>query len=341
MPISSTEYPATSEGGAVVFDGTSIWTAHELANTITLQQFDPASGAELNSYEIATPDDSDTSGHLTFFNGFLWFVGLGLYVSQIDPASGLLVNQYVIDTTPGDTQQTAQGICHDGTFLYVTYNASDSGMNQKCVCIQMDASTGTINWSTIFSGNNNTFGPVFDGTNLWANFGPPGPGVVELSTAGAILNTIPIVTATDLGELIYSAGKITLLSTTERSLYQVDTGTLALTGPFPLPGSRYPLNLQVDASGNIWVLDLDFGGGTTDFDVFNPITTLIGTLVSDLTDTGAGLAFETISNRMWDAGANGTPVMIAMGFGAGPAGGQFFGTFVGIFGAGHIGGGTK
>jgi outer membrane protein assembly factor BamB len=337
--ITGTDYPTTTEGGSVLFDGTSIWTAQQIGNTVTLQQLDPVTGTELNSYAIAVSGNAVSPGAMTFLAGSIWFVGAAAFVEQIDPASGLLLNEFLVDVTAGDTLISARGITSDGAFLYAAYAAEDAAQATFCAAIQMDPSTGALNWTTKYSTSNGAAGPVFDDATLWVDDRTHG-NVVQLSLAGAILHTLPIPGTPNLGPLIVDDGFVTLVSFSDTSLYQVNTATLAITGPFTMPAGRFPLNLVADPLNNIWVVDLDFGTGGVDVDVFHPAGTLVGTLISDLTDTGTGMAYDSSSGRVWLSGATpSNPVMLAMGLAA--AGGVFEGTFAGFTAPGHFGGGTK
>lgn len=344
MPISATEYPADpGTEGACTFDSNNtadIWIGRIVGNTVTLNQIDPATGAVLNSYAIVTLANANGPGAITFMGGLLWYATEDNFLLQIDPATGLLLAQFPIDTTPGDTQASARGVANDGVFLYVSYDAFDGTTFFSAACRMTSA--GAITWVSKFSPTfNGPSNPVVTGDDVWIN-NRFGAQVFRLALAtGAVENTVPIPGAV-LGPMDTQGTALTVLDF-NGFIYQIDTDTAALTGPFPVPNGNFPVSVQYDSSGNIWIVDQDNNTGVYDVLVFNPITAVLDTLITDLTDNAGGLAFDTISNRMWtpalDALSNN--IVLAMGFGAPAGAGGMFGTFVGVFNARHTGGGTK
>ena len=66
MPaITPTYYTASAEGGSNYFDGTYVWTAYQTSTVITIQQFNPVTGAELNSYNITVTGNATGPGGLS------------------------------------------------------------------------------------------------------------------------------------------------------------------------------------------------------------------------------------------------------------------------------------
>jgi len=322
--INITEYPngTAFSGGAVVFDGTYIWSAQLAYPTLTLQKTDPTTGALLNSYAIAVLSNAASPGHLMSFAGSLWFVGSGAYVEQINPATGALLHEYLVDTAVGDTQIVATSITNDGTSLYIGFGAVTSSFaNYTAVC-KMTPATGAIVWSTTFStGSTVPIGSlVLNATSnsLWVACKDL-HAVYSLSLAGAVINTVPISTSTSLGPMITNDGQVTIISYSDTSLYQINTGTLALTGPFAVPDGTFPFGLALDPTGNIWLVTDNFITNVYEVFIFNASMTSIDTAATDLVNGAGFLYWDTISNRMWTPGSNATAnVILAMNLPAPP-----------------------
>jgi Na+-transporting NADH:ubiquinone oxidoreductase subunit NqrE len=314
MPsIIATEYAASGACGSNCFDGTYVWTAHQSGTTLALQQFNPSTGAELNSYTITLTGNATSSGMLIYFSGSLWYQEATAYLAQIDPATGLLLNEFLIDTTGTDTDIAGRGIDTDGTDLYVAYDARDVSMTGFSAACQM-TTAGVINWTTKYTvTTEQAIGPVVDGSFLYVNDGNSG-NVYQLNLSGSVTETIPV--GANLGQMIASSSYLTVLAT-NGNLYQVNLSTFAVTGPFAIPSSHFPFNLVADPSGNIWVLDLSFSPFIFYVDVFSSSCTPIGSVTTNFTNTNAGtLCYDTVSSRVWTNGIDPSLVMLAMGFAA-------------------------
>jgi hypothetical protein len=313
MAITGTYYPATTEGGSECFDGTSVWTAYADANVLTLQQFNPTTGVQLNSYTIAIAGNFIGGGALTFWQGSLWYAEFANYVAQIDPSTGTLINEFQIDSVSGDTEVTAAGVCHSGNVgvIYLAFTGIDSSLNNFVRICQMTLA-GAVNWITQVSTSNGCSGPVFDGTQLW--FADEyGNNLYQVTEAGVLTQTVPM--GTDVVSPAAFSNLVWVADRTGHNLFSVNVNTYTISGPFPIPSSRFPYSCTIDPTGNIWVLDEDFTSSIIYVDVFDQTGTNTGTFATTLTDTGAAMVYESSSQRVWTPGkdALSAPTMLALG----------------------------
>jgi hypothetical protein len=348
MPsITPSEYAVSTaaQPRGCTFDpvGGKIWVSQQAGTTLNLSVLDPVTGTELHTYSHSV--NSGTAGPGVFLGGFLWLTADNNFVIQIDPATGALVNQFTVDTNTGDTGQTATRIATDGTFLYIGFGAADLIPVNYTGVVQM-TTAGAVNWNTRVSSNSaGTDGLAFAGSFIWmSDRGAGTDSVYQINTSGTVTHTVP-VPGTNLGPLIVNATFATVIDY-NGNLWQVNTTTFALAGPYAIPGARFPYNLIEDPSGNIWVLDEDFGPSVFYVDVFNPASAApvtIAELVSDITDSAGYFAYDTVSGRVWTAATSAAPAPIALALllSGAPASGAFPGTITSFWGAGMFGGGAK
>lgn len=312
MPsLTSTYYHAASEGGGCCFDGSNIWTARQNAFVVTIQKF-ATDGTQLGSFTFDSPTSAVSPCSILALNGSLWIVNRSdnnLYQTNL---VGVLLNTFAFDPVVTDTQQSAFGLCSDGIDIYIAYSA-ETNTPQQFIAVCQVTQLGVVNWTNIVNLglSNEIFGPVFDGNNLWVS-GVITNSVYILSTAGALIHTIAGF-ANNTAEIAYG-GFVALLDF-GRQWWKIDKATYALTGPFPIPSARFQLaiGLGLDSAQNVFVLDL---GANLYVDVYNSGGVLIQSILTTLTDSGASVVYDNVSNRAWFPGAvDVQDVMLALGFG--------------------------
>ncbi len=300
--ITRTNYALVNDGGSTAFDGTSVWTAKQNTPNVFLTQVNPATGAVLNSYTVVTLGNAATPGSLIFLAGSLWYQQADQYLDQFDPATGALLNQFIIGTSPVPNGVFGLSVITDGVSLYVEYNYFDAGFNLHCA-VSKFTTAGALVWGpTDFSvaGDDTNRAFVFQNGKAWV-----AERLAHIlhsfdATTGALVDSVSIP-GTIIGTMTAGPGA-TLITLVDQNgnLYQFDTGSLVVTGPFPIPGANIGLAITLDSGNNVWLVDVDPTFTTYSFHEFSSACALLASLPApDLSSAGGGIVFETISNRIW------------------------------------------
>lgn len=343
MALTPTYYAAASEGGSTCFDGAFIWTAHHggiSGTTLTLQKFDPVTGAELQNYAITVTDDATSPGDLMSFAGSLWFIESVGHIAQIDPATGALLNEFLISTAAVPSQLLGTGCCNDGSDIFVSLVYFDGANFQ--IAVSKLSTAGVIAWTTppLTASTNSIQSPVYDAAGgIWVTAQFIHELVILDHLTGAILNTVPMGAGVRPFYLFADSGFVYVTAPAQAEWFRVDIGSLAVSGPYAIPASRFPFN-PIVFLGLVWIASADFGSNTVWVNTFDPATGAVtDSLMTTFSDNGL-MASETVSGRVWLPGVTSTPTPFMLAIGAAAAAGQFIGTHVGFM-HGQFSGGTK
>jgi uncharacterized protein (TIGR03437 family) len=164
-------YPLEVGAGphGVVFDGTNIWTADYLTNSVT--KLLASTGATIGNYSVGTGPQG-----IAFDGTNIWVANNGGgTVTKVLASTGATVGSYTVGANPYD-------VLFDGANIWVTNNGSSN-------VTELLASSGATEGT--YSVGSAPEGLAFDGTNIWvANNGSN--NVTELLAAtGATVNTYP------------------------------------------------------------------------------------------------------------------------------------------------------
>ena len=153
-----------STGGlpyATVFDGTSIWTANYIGNSVS--KINPSTGAIVGTYNLPAgsgpngivldqPGYSANTGNALDAKTYMWTANYGNNtVSKIDVATGTVIASYPVGSNPWS-------IAFDGTNIWVT-NGGDGTVTKLLIATGARVGTYAVGHSPV--------GLLFDGTNIW------------------------------------------------------------------------------------------------------------------------------------------------------------------------------
>ena len=265
-------YPQTFSVGshpqAVVFDGTNIWVANAVANTIT--KLLASTGAVVGTYSVGqlpcslvfdgtniwvANSESNTVSKLLASTGELVgtyavgqypfglaFDGANIWVAnyssntvtELLASSGAVIGTYPVGYSPW-------GIAFDGANIWVANNFSNS-------LTKLLASTGAVVGT--YSGVVRPQCLAFDGTNIWAVNYVPGTGTVTkvLASTGAVVGTYSVGQNSQC--LAFDGTNIWVTNdTSSGTVTELLASNGALIGTYSAPT---PVGVAFDGT-NIWV----------------------------------------------------------------------------------------
>ncbi len=218
----------------VTFDGTNIWVANSMSNTVTKLQ--AATGAVLGTYPVGSSPFAMASDGLN-----IWVVNQDdNTVTKLKAIDGTVLGTYPVGNYPW-------GIAFDGTNIWVANDYDNS-------VTKLQASNGNV-LGTYTNGFNYPGGAAFDGTNIWiANSGAN--TVVRLRpNDGSVLGTYA---AGDIPSgLVYDGANMWVVNSSDSTVTKVRASDGTVLGTYNVGNGAE--NAAFDGA-NIWVAN--YGGGS-------------------------------------------------------------------------------
>jgi YVTN family beta-propeller protein len=271
--------PVGSEPYGVSSDGTHVWVANFLSDTVS--EIDASTGTVVNTIPVGTEPYGVSSD-----GTHVWVTNLGDgkdgTVSEIDASTGTVVNTIPVGGEPF-------GVSSDGTHVWVTDSASSDGVSE------LDASTGTV-VKTITVGTE-PYGVSSDGTHVWV----PNAQVATVSeidaSTGTVVNTIPVGTepswvssdGTHVWVTNYDGGTVSELD--------ASTGTVVNT----ITVGGYPLGVSSDGT-HVWVTNFrnyTSSSGFTNGDTVSEIDASTGTVGNTITVGSGPAGVSSDGTHVW------------------------------------------
>ena len=215
---------ATGSGAeSIAFDGTTLWIANSLANTVS--RMNPTTGAKTDF-----PTGFEPAG-VAYDGTNIWVTNrLSRTVSKIDPITGATVGEYATGDDPS-------GIAFDGNYIWVANKLTDNVSRFK------PSTGGRLN----FNVGAWPVGVAFDGTNIWVTNRNDDTVSKITPSSGAVLNTY--VTGDGPGAIAYDGSNLWVANLYSGTVSKINpaTGTKV-----DITTGSTPLGVAYDGS-NIWV----------------------------------------------------------------------------------------
>ena len=210
----------------MVFDGTNIWVANVLGNSVT--KLSASRGAVVGTYPIDTPT------YMSFDGTNIWVASYrSNTVTKLLAASGAVVASYEVGAGPA-------GIVFDGSNIWVTISDAHS-------VVKLSASSGQILGT--YDVGKRPGAVAFDGSNVWVANYDSNTVTKLLAGSGVVLGTYGVGTGPD--GLAFDGTNIWVANVLSNNLTKLLASNGAVGGTY-VAGAGQPWGVAFDGR-TIWV----------------------------------------------------------------------------------------